>query len=199
MKVKEKKWIRIRIYLVAVFFLFCLSTVFSRAVQLQVFEKDKLQTMAREGYRRMVPLPPERGSILDRDGHELAVSLEVGSVYAEPTRIKDKVGTARLLALNLDVPVKSVLSLLKKDRSFVYIKRKIPTSKIEQIRSLGLDGIGFLKETKRFFPGKEIAGHLLGIVGDENQGLEGIEKTYDDLLRGEAQVLVQMKAPSMRQ
>ena len=193
MKVNEKKWIRIRIYLVAVFFLFCFSTVLSRAVQLQVFEKNKLQAMAKDGYRKIVQLPPRRGSIFDREGHELAVSLEVGSVYAEPRQITDKAGTARQLALHLDIPVKTILSLLKKDRGFVYIQRKIPTSKIEQIRSLGLQGIGFTKETKRFFPGKEIAGHVLGIVGDENQGLEGIEKKYDDLLRGEAQVLVQMK------
>ncbi len=193
MKVNEKKWIRIRIYLVAVFFLFCLSTVFFRAVQLQVFEKERLQAMAREGYSKVVSLPPERGTILDREGHELAVSVEVGSVYADPRQIKDKVATARQLSLHLDMPVKSILQELKKDRRFVYIKRKIPTSKIEQIRSIGLEGVGFTKETKRFFPGKEIAGHLLGIVGDENKGLEGIEKRYDDLLRGEAEVLVQMK------
>ena len=193
MKVNEKKWIRIRIYLVAVFFLFCLSAIFSRAVQLQVFDKDKLQAMARDGYRKMVPLPPKRGSILDREGHELAVSLEVGSVYAEPRRIEDKAGVARQLALHLDMKAGRILSLLKKDRSFVYIKRKIPSNQIEQIRSLGLQGIGFTKETKRFFPSEDVAGHLLGIVGDENQGLEGIEKRYDDLLRGEAQVLVQMK------
>ena len=193
MKVDEKKWIRIRIYLVAVFFLFCLSTVFFRAVQLQVFQKDWLQAMAKDGYRRVVSLPPERGVILDREGHELAVSVEVGSVYADPGLIKDKSATARQLALNLDMPVKSILRLLNKKGRFAYIKQRIPTSKIEQIRALGLEGIGFTKETKRFFPGKEIAGHLLGIVGDENQGLEGIEKRYDDLLRGEARDLVQMK------
>ncbi|MBN2417872.1 MAG: transpeptidase family protein [Deltaproteobacteria bacterium] len=193
MKVNEKKWIRIRIYLVAVFFLFCLSTVFFRAVQLQVFQKDWLQAMARDGYRKVLSLPPERGVILDREGHELAVSVEVGSVYADPRQIKDKVATARQLAPDLEMSANSILRLLKKDRSFVYLKRRLPTSKIEQIRSMGLEGIGFTKETKRFFPGKEIAGHLMGIVGDENQGLEGIEKRYDDFLRGEAQVLVQMK------
>ncbi len=193
MKVNEKKWIRFRIYIVAVFFLFALSTVLSRAVQLQVIEKDRLQKMARDGYRKIVPLPPKRGSILDREGHELAVSLEVGSVYAEPRRIEDKVGTASQLALHLDMPAGKILKLLKKDKSFVYIKRKISSDKIENISQLKLQGIGFTKETKRFFPAKEIAGQLLGIVGDENQGLEGLEKRYDDLLRGEAQVLVQMK------
>jgi cell division protein FtsI (penicillin-binding protein 3) len=193
MKVNEKKWIRFRIYLVAVFFLFALSTVLSRAVQLQVFEKDRLQKMARDGYRKIVPLPPKRGSILDREGHELAVSLEVGSVYAEPRRIEDKVGTAKKLAPYLNMPAGNIIKLLTKDKSFVYIKRKIPSDKIEKISQLRLQGIGFTKETKRFFPGKEIAGQLLGIVGDENQGLEGLEKRYDELLKGEAQVLVQMK------
>ena len=114
MKVNEKKWIRIRIYVVAVFFLFCLSAVLSRAVQLQIFDKEKLQAMATNGYQEMISLPSKRGSILDREGHELAVSLEVGSVYAEPRQIKEKLTTARQLALHLDMPVKTILSLLKK-------------------------------------------------------------------------------------
>ncbi|NLA76169.1 MAG: transpeptidase family protein [Deltaproteobacteria bacterium] len=193
MKVNEKKWIRFRIYLVAVFFIFALSTVLSRAVQLQVIDKERLQKMASDGYRKVVTLPPKRGSILDHEGHELAVGLEVGSVYAEPRRIEDKANAARQLALHLDMPAGQILKLLNRDRGFVYLKRKIPPAKIENIAQLRLQGIGFTKETKRFFPGKEIAGQLLGIVGDENQGLEGLEKRYDDLLRGEAQVLVQMK------
>ncbi len=193
MKVNEKKWIRVRIYLVAVFFLFCLSAVLSRAVQLQVFQKEKLQKIAERGYRKIDKLTPERGSILDRKGRALAVSLEVGSVYANPRGIEDKIGTARQLALHLDVPVKDILTKLKKDRSFVYIKRKIPSEKIAQLKEINLKGIGFTKETKRFYPGKEIAGHLLGIVGNENKGLEGIERKYDDLLRGDAQILIQMK------
>lgn len=193
MKVKEKKWIRLRIYLVAVFFLLILSTILCRAVQLQVFESEKLEALASSEYRTIVKLSPERGAILDRQGDELAVSVEVGSVYANPKQVKDPAGTARQLALNLDLSPGKVLSLLRKDKSFVWIKKKISPKKIERIKSFGLEGIGFEKETKRFFPGREIAGHLLGIVGSDNQGLEGIEKKYDDVLKGSGQSLVQMR------
>ena len=193
MKVKEKKWIRFRIYIVAVFFLFVLSAILFRAVQLQVFESEKLKAIASSEYRTVVHLPPERGAILDREGDELAVSVEAGSVYANPRQVKDPAATAKQLALNLDISPGKILSLLKKDRSFVWIKRKVSPQKIAQVKSLGFEGIGFTKETKRFFPGREIAGHMLGIVGSDNQGLEGIEKKYDDVLKGSGQSLVQMR------
>jgi len=193
MKVKEKKWIRIRIYLVAVFFLFVLSTILFRAVQLQVFESEKLKAIASSGYRTVVNLPPKRGTILDREGDELAISVEVGSIYANPRQVNDKTGVASQLALNLEMSSDRILSLLKKDRSFVWIKRKISPRKIDQIKSIGLKGVGFTKETKRFFPGREIAGHMLGIVGSDNQGLEGVEKKYDEILKGSGQSLVQMR------
>ena len=91
MKVKEKKWIRFRIYLVAAFFLMGLGTITARAYQLQVLEKDRLGGIARAGYIGTTKLPPTRGTIYDREGHELALSIEVVSIYCHPNRIKEKV------------------------------------------------------------------------------------------------------------
>jgi cell division protein FtsI (penicillin-binding protein 3) len=193
MKVKDKKWIRIRIYLVAIFFIFGLSITLSRAIQLQIFERERLKAIASSGYRTIVKLPPKRGIIFDRERHELAVSVEVGSVYANPGQVKDKVKTAKQLALILNEPGSRFLSLLRKDSSFVWIKRKIPPQKINQIKELDLDGVGFTSETRRYYPGRDIAGHLLGLVGADNQGLEGLEKKYDEILRGPQQTLVQMR------
>lgn len=193
MKVKDKKWIRIRIYLVAIFFIFGLSTILSRAIQLQIFERERLKAIASSGYRAIVKLPPKRGIIFDRERHELAVSVEVGSVYANPGQVKDKVKTAKQLALILNEPGSNFLSLLRKDSSFVWIKRKIPPQKINQIKELDLDGMGFTSETRRYYPGRDIAGHLLGLVGADNEGLEGLEKKYDEILRGPQQTLVQMR------
>lgn len=193
MKVKDKKWIRFRIYLVAVFFLFGLSTILSRAVQLQIFEREKLKAMADSGYRATVKLPPKRGTIFDRKMNELAVSVEVGSVYAHPGQVKDKPQTAKQLALILDETGSNILTLLNRNSSFVWIKRHIPPHKARQIKELGLEGIGFTTETRRYYPGREIGGHLLGIVGSDNQGLEGLENRYDDILRGPQRSLVQMR------
>ncbi|MFC1532725.1 penicillin-binding transpeptidase domain-containing protein [Thermodesulfobacteriota bacterium] len=193
MKVQDKKWIRVRIYLVASFFLLGLGIILLRAFQLQVFERDRLDTIARSGYKAVVKLPHKRGTIYDREGHELAVSLEVDSIIADPNLIKEKNKTAKKLAVSLNVPRNSILPLLNKKSSFVWIKRKVSPETFRKVRALGLKGVGFTTETKRYYPGRDIAGHLLGFVGSDNQGLEGLEKRHDDILKGPQQTLVQMR------
>ncbi len=133
MKVQDKKWIRFRIYIVAFFFLAGLLTVMARAFQLQVIDRDRLDAIARAGYKGITKLPPKRGTIYDREGHELAVSVEVTSIYTHPKLIKDKDRTAGLLALNLDEEKSSILGLLKKDRSFVWIKRRVSPEKDDDV------------------------------------------------------------------
>ena len=194
MKVQDKKWIRFRIYIVAFFFLAGLLTVMARAFQLQVIDRDRLDAIARAGYEGVIKLPPKRGTIYDREGHELAVSVDVKSVYAHPKLIKDKNRTAGLLALNLDGKKSSILGLLKKDRSFVWIKRRISPEKGRQIKNLDLEGIFLTTETRRYYPGRDIAGHLLGFSGSDNQGLEGLEKRVDS---GEMAAAFSMYATSM--
>ncbi|MFC1892226.1 penicillin-binding protein [Thermodesulfobacteriota bacterium] len=193
MKVQDKKWIRFRIYIVAFFFLAGLLTVMARAFQLQVIDRDRLDAIARAGYKGITKLPPKRGTIYDREGHELAVSVEVTSIYTHPKLIKDKDRTAGLLALNLDEEKSSILGLLKKDRSFVWIKRRVSPEKGRQIKNLDLEGIGLTTETRRYYPGRDIAGHLLGFSGSDNQGLEGLEKEYDNILTGPQDSLIQMR------
>ena len=193
MKVKEKKWIRFRVYLVAAFFLLGMGTVLARAYQLQVLHKDRLAFIAHEGYVGTIKLPPKRGTIYEREGNELALSIEVGSVYAHPRQIKDKNNTARQLSRILGERRQKILRLIKRDRSFVWIKRRIEPGRAEQVSALELKGVGVTTETRRYYPGREIAAHLIGFVGNENQGLEGIERKYEKLLRGSQYSLIQMR------
>jgi len=193
MKVTEKKWIRIRIIIVAVFFACGLSTILARAAQLQVIERDKLARIALAGYRGIVKLPPKRGTIYDREGHELAVSVEVESIYVHPHHVQNKAQAAKLLSKILDMKEGALLSLLKSQRPFVWIDRKVAPDKIRQVKALGIEGVGFTTETRRYYPGKEIAGHVLGFAGEDNQGLEGLEKKYDKLLKGPEYTLIQMR------
>lgn len=193
MKVKEKKWIRFRIYLVAAFFLMGLGTITARAYQLQVLEKDRLGGIARAGYIGTTKLPPTRGTIYDREGHELALSIEVGSIYCHPNRIKEKVKTARHLSGILKEKQGTILKLLKSQSSFAWIKRKIDPDRAAEVKALDLDGVGVINETRRYYPGREIAAHLIGFVGADNQGLEGLEKRYDRLLRGPQYSLIHMR------
>ena len=193
MKVNEKKWIRVRIYMVAVFFLCGFGIILARAYQLQVLDRDRLARIALAGYQGIVKLPPKRGTIYDREGHELAVSVEVESIYVHPHLLQDKVRTAKLLSKILDIKESALLSLLKSQRPFVWIDRKVAPEKIRQAKALGIEGLGFTAETRRYYPGKEIAGHVLGFAGEDNQGLEGLEKKYDKILKGPDYTLIQMR------
>ena len=193
MKVRAKKKIRFRIYVVAVFFLISLGGILARAYQLQVLEKDRLAAIARCGYIGTVKLPPKRGTIYDRKRRELALSVEVCSVYAHPKQIEKKAGTARQLSRLIDERQNKILRLLKRKKSFVWVKRRIAPDRARKVESLDLKGVGVTTETKRYYPGREIAAHLLGFTGIDNQGLEGIEKEYDGLLRGPQRSLIHMR------
>jgi len=193
MKVNEKKWIRVRIYIVAGFFLCGLSMILVRATQLQVFERDKLARLALAGYRGIVKLPPKRGTIYDREGHELAVSVEMESIYADPQEVPNKVEAAKLLSKVLGMKERDLLDRLETQSRFVWIDRKVVPEKIRQVKALKIGGVCFHKEMKRYYPGKEIAGHVLGFAGEENQGLEGLEVKYDKILMGPVHTLVQMR------
>lgn len=193
MKVRDKKWIRFRIYVIATFFLIGFGTVLVRAYQLQVLESDRLKAIARAGYMGTTKLPPKRGTIYDREGHELALSVEMGSIYSHPNRIKEKAKAARYLSRVLGEREERILRLLQSGRSFCWIKRRIAPDLAMQVTALDLEGVGVITETRRYYPSREIAAHLIGFAGTDNQGLEGLEKRYDRDLRGPQYSLIHMQ------
>ena len=193
MKVRQKKWIRFRIVLVAIGMILGLGVVVTRAFHLQVLERQRLAEMARKGYVHAAVLPPERGTIYDRDGHALAVSVEVGSVYAHPKRVTDKAEAANALGRVLSEDPAEILKALTSEANFVWIQRKAPSAVARQAENLNLEGVGTVRETGRYYPGREIAAHLVGFVGTDNQGLEGLEKKYDQALTGPPIQLIRMR------
>jgi cell division protein FtsI (penicillin-binding protein 3) len=193
MKVRQKNWIRIRTYVVAVFFVLGLGVMVARAYQLQVLDRDRLEAIAQADYQDRITVPPKRGDIYDREGHELALSVEVGSVYAHPKQIKNKAAMARRLSKVIGENRREILSSLRGDHAFVWIKRQVPPPVMEKVKALEMDGVGVLQESRRYYPGCEIASHLLGFVGADSQGLEGLEKKYDALLKGPALQFLQLR------
>jgi cell division protein FtsI (penicillin-binding protein 3) len=193
MKVQQKKWIRFRTYIVAVLLVLGLGVMLGRAFQLQVLERDRLAALAKANYRDRITLPSKRGTIYDRQGHALALTVEVGSVYAHPSCIKYKRSVARKVATVLRMQRRKVLSSLRSKRSFVWVKRRIPPPMIEKIKALGIDEVGVIPESRRYYPGRETAAHLIGFVGADNQGLEGLEKIYDSVLKGPPTRLLQLQ------
>ncbi|ADL07708.1 stage V sporulation protein D [Thermosediminibacter oceani] len=159
-----------------------------RVFWIQFVRGDELRQKAREQWTRDAPVEPKRGTIYDRNMNPLAISASVNSVMASPPDIKDIEKTASLLSpvLNIDKDalVKTLEDAKAKKRGSIFIKRKITDEEAEAVRKLNLKGIYFTEESKRFYPEKNLASHVLGFTGIDSQGLDGIELVYDKYLRG---------------
>ena len=171
----------------------------TRLLVLQVFQYDELVNRAERQQMSTVPAPAKRGEIFDRHGRLLAYSVDADTIYAVPTDIGDAVRTASALCAALDdCTAKSREELrerLSQQRSFVYVRRRATPLQAKRVAALGLDGVGFRKESKRYYPNRELAANLLGYVGVDNVGLGGLEATYDTSVRGrEGKLLVQTDA-----
>jgi cell division protein FtsI (penicillin-binding protein 3) len=161
-----------------------LVTVVARLAHLQLIQHHDLSSRADRQYSKTLPLRPQRGPIFDRTGKALAVSGEVESVFALPGRIADRAAVAERLGAALGERPREVLERLTTDRPFVWIKRKIPPGSAQTVRALKLPGVGTLPEALRFYPNRELAAHVLGFVGFDDRGLEGLELGHNDLLAG---------------
>src|SRR5581483_2903403 len=162
-----------------------LGAIVARLGYLQIVRHDELARLAERQYSKTIPLRPERGAIFDRNGYALAVSAPVESVYALPGRIGDRAAVAAALAPHLGERPAEIEQRLSSDRPFVWVKPKVPPAVGAAIRALRLPGIGTVPESLRFYPNRELAAHVLGFVGRDDRGLEGIELAQDKTLAGE--------------
>jgi cell division protein FtsI (penicillin-binding protein 3) len=157
----------------------------TRLVHLQVYSHDWLEARAARQQERIVTVSPTRGRILDREGREFARSVEMKSIYATNSEIKDPTDVARRLAPILGLPEKTILDrLTDEDRKFVCLKRKVDPSVSDAVAALAIDGIDFVAENKRVYPRHELAAQILGYCGVDENGLAGLELVYDKEVRG---------------
>jgi len=171
----------------------------SRLVYLQVVRHADLAARAEKQQMRTIDAPAMRGDIVDRHGRILATSVDADTVYAVPTEIADPgAAVARLCDALRDCSAKERQSLadrLSQRRPFAYVRRQISPDQMQRVAALDLDGIGFIKESKRFYPNLQLAAHLIGYVGIDNNGLSGLEYTYDPQIRGrKGTILIQTDA-----
>lgn len=190
MKNDREKWARVRIIMVSCFFACGFLAVAARSFYLQVVQHEQLIKLAERQHNRTIPIIPARGGIFDRTGAPLAVSLEMDSLYAEPKRINGPARTAAALAPIIQLPQHELQRKLDSEKSFAWIARQLPPETASKIRQLKLPGIGFVKESKRFYPNFEIASHVLGFTGMDPDGLEGIERRYDATILGKTGYLL---------
>lgn len=157
-----------------------------RLYRLQVVQHDEYVSRAERQQQRIVELDAPRGTIFDARGRELAVSVQVESVYAVPSEIDSARidATATALAKPLHLPASQIARQLSGERDFVWLMRKLEPEQSQAVRALDLPGVYLLPESKRYYPLGDIAAHVLGYVGTDNVGLGGIESTYDGVVSG---------------
>lgn len=176
---------RVLIILIIVLLLFVL--IIGKVFYLEVIKYDKLSDLSSNLWGRNLPIGADRGIITDRNGKVLASNITTASLVVVPNQIKDKKDAANKIAKILNVSEEELYKHFSKKTSIERVHpegRNLSYEVVNKINDLKIDGVYLLKESKRFYPYKELLSHVLGFVGIDNQGLSGIEKYYDKYLTG---------------
>jgi cell division protein FtsI (penicillin-binding protein 3) len=157
----------------------------ARIADIQTRDRASLAALGRDQRVKHVTLAAERGGIFDRNGRELALSLDRQTVWADPRVIKHPAEVAAKLAPIVGMDEFELRSRLSQsDKAFVYVARKVEPDVANQVRKLGLTGVGLVPESKRYYPSGDLAGPVLGFVGLDNDGLSGLESALEGTLAG---------------
>src|SRR5262245_37379333 len=175
---------------VAIGLLIWMFAIGARLVQLQVHQHDELASRARNQQLSSIETAATRGQVLDRQGRELARSLDTESFFADPSEIKNVDVTATRIAL---ITGQDRLELARRlndaqasDKKFVWIVRRVEMERATKLEELELKGVYSRREPKRYYPNDTLAAHVLGFVGTDEIGLGGVEQAYNEKIRGEA-------------
>jgi cell division protein FtsI (penicillin-binding protein 3) len=173
-----------RLYLLAGILVLWAGAICLRLVYLQIFRYGDFEQRAQRQQQRTTEVAAKRGIIYDQAGRELAMSVSVDSVFAVPADIPDLAGTISLVSRITKTDPRELLAKCQAARTFCWVARKADAETADRIRAMNLRGIYFQKESKRFYPKRELAAQVLGYVGMDDEGLSGIERADDDDLRG---------------
>jgi cell division protein FtsI (penicillin-binding protein 3) len=187
------RWLKVRLGVIALVLIGALGAIGWKAWKVQIREGARMRKLGEAQYVRELALPAPRGSIRDTNGVELAVSVDTDSVYANPREIVDPKVAAHELAKALSLDEDDLAEKLASDRAFVWIKRRMTPDEAKRARELNISGLAFVSEPRRFYPGRELAGPVLGFAGLDGHGLDGVELALDDALRGTAAALPAMR------
>lgn len=157
-----------------------------RLVYIQVVWSDELSEMAKAQQNKNIPIPAERGAILDRNGDKLAFSVKTYSVWAQASEITKPSETANLIAETLEITPEPIIEkLLNAQSTFVKVVSNITKSEEELLKSKGIRGISITEDTKRLYPYNSLASHIIGNVNVDGDGFTGLELYYNNVLKGE--------------
>jgi cell division protein FtsI (penicillin-binding protein 3) len=180
----EQRNPRLRWLVVWVLAVVWMAVVLARLSYVQLFCYSEYFAKAQHQQQRIFEISPKRGTIYDRKGRELAVSLPMDSVFADPSDITDAGMVARLLSHVLNVSADDLETKIREAHSPVRLAKKLSPETVQRIDGMNLRGVFFQKENRRVYPQRELAAHVLGYVDVDEKGIGGIEYSLDKEIRG---------------
>ena len=177
--------LRKRIMVVQILMIAAIFVLGAKSFDIQIFQAKELAQKAEQDYSRLIQVTGERGEILDRRMNKLATSTDAISVTACPFKIKAPAKTANQLSRILGIDTKKLQQTLSSERMFAWVARRISPDQADLIRKLDIEGIYFENDYKRFYPNREIAAQVIGFIGSEDTGLEGLEFKQNSILEGQ--------------
>jgi cell division protein FtsI (penicillin-binding protein 3) len=183
---------RVRFAWVAISFCFWVLLIGGRLVWLQVIRHSEWVDKAERQQHSSFPVAPQRGVLYDRNLRELAMTVQVDSIFAVPTELgANRANAAEMLAkiVHTDTTDEStspqkLLARFDDSKNFAWVARRVDAATADRVRELNLKGVYFTKEFKRFYPNNDLGAQMLGYVGTEDAGLGGLELKFDDDLHG---------------
>ncbi len=175
---RPMRYVRILFLIIAAIFLL-------RLVYLQVIVAPHYTAMAEESRTINFPVTPKRGTIYDRNGQVLAVSVDCTTIYCNPSEVTNPRHEAEMLAMVLEEDVPYYETLLSREPStFVYIERQADLEKAQRIKEMELPGIYFIADSRREYPNGGVGGQVIGVCDVDGNGITGLELQYEEILRG---------------
>ncbi len=177
-----------RFWFLYIVFFVLFGLIIYQIVQLTCFHQPSLLKLAHRQHYLTIDTPPLRGPITDRNGNEFVTNLKIPSIYAVPRSVReeDVADLSREVARILKLDPKWVKDRLSRDKSFVWLKRRVTFDESEKIKKLERPELGIQEEYKRFYPQGSMLAHVLGFSTVDNQGVEGLERSMDTDLKGKA-------------
>lgn len=179
-----------RRYVLLFFLLSGFGVILFRLVSLQVLQAAELTARADRQHQKSVTLEGVRGTVTDRHGKVLAMNVEVPSIFGVPTSLDSPANAAKSLSSVLHIRRDDIEKKLRQDKHFVWLARKVEPEKGRRLEQLSIDGIGMVMEGRRFYPKGPLLAHVLGFVGMDGVGLEGLERRYESQLHGEKRLTI---------
>ena len=178
--------IHIRIRMAFLVVIICFILIIGKVFYIQVISYNKLSSLTEDLWSRKMSINASRGDIVDRNGVVLATSIVTTTIYVVPNQIEDKEKVSRDIANILECDYDDVYKYVSKNSSMEIIRKgmDLPSDIADKIDALGYDGVYLVVDSKRYYPYGETLAHIIGFVGSDNQGLSGLELTYDKFLTG---------------